>query len=412
MPVDLKQLGPPKHYPPRGPGIRAWLVVWIVCAIVVDGAVLLLWPQNQAARGLDFWLPVAGLPNVLFLAIVILHRAFYESVWLHVMYFNGHREVRRRSVIERGQQAVRVLDYSYRFPLKNGTLARTISDQTQLLKAQTVRDGTTIARRLSDDADGASSDPLLGQVVRQAPLDRSGQLYAQLLVPLANTVGLLLQAGLTPAVRLVAADPANTGDALKQLRTAIHAMGMPLPDCKAIAATDGLMLVDAWLDAGERRPLLVVAAQLHDTPPDESAEGGVALLALHQAVALPAAVTPRATLHRPVAVPPQDLAGGLALSMLWGRVRSSMLKHVWMTGFDDEEQTHVSQAFRRTALERLTKFEARRTPDSVLGYAGVAACWLTVVAAAELEAAAPQLILNRTLTAHQAVILKTHLQTS
>ena len=414
MPIDLKQLKPPKPYPPRGPGLRVWVVVWIVCVVVVEAAILLLWPHHQPARGAIFWLPVAGLPNVLFFAIYIVARAGYEGAYLHTMFYNDHRERRRRTLIDRGQEAVRVLDYSYRFAVADGKLASTIAERTPVLKAQPLRDGTATARhtRLPDDTDTTSTDPLLAQVLQQVPVDRAGKLYAQLLAPLVRTIGPLLSVGLTPAVRLVVADPANPGDALKQLQTVIGAMNLYLPDCKAVAAADGLMPVDAWLDAVEKRPLLVVAVQLHDKPPEDSAEGGVALLFLRQTVALPGAVTPRATLYRPVAVPPQELAEGLALSMLWGRVTPSMLKCAWLTGFDAQEQTRVTQACRRAALDPLTKFEARRMPDTILGYAGRAASWLAVAAVAEHGAEAPELILNRTSTASQAAILQAYPQTS
>lgn len=414
MPVDLKQLKPPKPYPPRGPGIRVWLAVWVACVVVVDGAILLLWPHKQPASGAIFWLPVAGLPNVLFLAIVIVVRSSYEGAYLHAMFYNDHREQRRRNLIDRGQQTVRVLDYSYRLAVPDGKLASTIAEGTPILKAQPLKDGTASARhtRLPDDTDTASVDPLLTQVLQQVPVDRTGRLYAQLLAPLVRTIQPLLRAGLTPAVRLVAVDPANPGAGLTQLQTVIRAMNLYLPDCKAVAADDGLMPVDAWLDAGEKRPLLVVAVQLHDKPPEDSAEGGVALLFLRQAVALPDTVTPRATLHRPVTVPLQELAEGLALSMLWGCVTPPMLKQVWLTGFDAQEQTLVTQACRRTALEPLTKFEARRAPDTILGHAGLAASWLAVAAVAEHGADASQLILNRTQTASQATILQAHPQSS
>ena len=36
MPVDLKHIGPPKDYPPRAPGLRVWIAVWLVCVVVVE----------------------------------------------------------------------------------------------------------------------------------------------------------------------------------------------------------------------------------------------------------------------------------------------------------------------------------------------------------------------------------------
>ncbi|MFC0690943.1 hypothetical protein [Paraburkholderia humisilvae] len=394
--------------------MRVGFALWIACVVVVGGATLLFWPPDWPARGAPFWLPVAGLPNVLFLTIVILGRAHYEDAYLHAMYYNNHREKHRRSLIERGQQYVRLLDFSYQFPVANGKLARTVAEGVPVIKAQTLRDGTATARhaRLPDETDMASTDPRLAQVLQQVPLDRVGRLYAQLLVPLATTFRPLLKAGLTPAIRLVVTDPTSPSDALRQLRTVIRAMNLYLPDCETVAAADGLMPIDAWLDAGETRPLLVVAVQLYDRPPEDSAEAGVSLLFLPQTVALPDTVTSCAALYRPVAVPPQDLAEGLALAMLWGRVSSPAIGQAWLTGFGANEQTQVTEACRRAALDQLTKFEARRLPDSILGHAGLAADWLVIAAAAEHGADAPQLLLNRTPTACQAVLLQAHSRTS
>jgi hypothetical protein len=173
------------------------------------------------------------------------------------------------------------------------------------------------------------------------------------------------------------------------------------------------MPVDAWLDARETRPLLVVAVQLHDRPPEDSAEAGVALLFLPEAVALPDALMPCAMLHRPAAVPPGELAEGLAFATLWARMDSAAVRQAWLTGFDAQGLTQVTQACRRAGLEQLTKFEARRMPDSVLGHAGLASDWLAVAAAAEHGADAPQfIILNHTPATCQAAILQAHPRTS
>ena len=409
MPVDLRPIGPPKQYPPPGPRLRTWLFVWIACVILTDGAVLLLWPHGMPAQGAWFLFLVAGLPNAIFGALFMMHRIGYESAHLRTLYYNEHREKRRRRMIARGQQALHLLDYAYQLPLKDGTLARTVTDGPELLKAQVLRDGTTIVRhtRLPDEPDSDTSDPRLLQVLHQASLTRDGKLYAQLLAPLAATLEKLLHVGPAPAVRLVVADPARSGHALALMHTVVGAFGLPALECSMVPGSDGLTPVDAWLDANETRPLLVIAVQLHGVPPDGSAEGGVALLFASETARLPEGITARATLHRPVWRQPAELAEAIALATLWGKSAPAAIERGWLTGFDADEHTMIAGACRRTGLTALTGYGAWCAPDRAIGHAGVAAGWLALVAATESGSSKPQLIMNRVQTM-QAAILYAH----
>jgi hypothetical protein len=47
--------------------------------------------------------------------------------------------------------------------------------------------------------------------------------------------------------------------------------------CEAALDTDGLMLIDTWLDAADKRALLVLAATWHEVPPAGSTEAAVAV---------------------------------------------------------------------------------------------------------------------------------------
>jgi hypothetical protein len=409
MPVDLKRLGPPKQYPPRGPGLRVWLTVWVVSVLLIDGAVLLLWPKNTPAQGAWFWLLIAGLPHVVFGAFVAWNRANYESRHLHVLYYNDHRERRRQDLIEQGQQSLKLLGYAYRLPLEQGTFAQTVAQGKSLLKAQPLRDESTVVRhlRLPDNTQSDPADSKLAQVLQQSSLTRKGKLYAQLIAPLVDELDMLLGSGGSPAVRLLVENGASPEQALEQIRAVLGAFHLPILERKAVSGNDGLMLIDEWMDAKEARPLLVVAAALHDVPPAESTEGGVAMLLVPECLQLPPGLAPCAEIHRPVSQPADELGEGVALSLLWGKAAPSSLEHAWITGFDEAEHTLIGEACRYTGLERLTTHESRYNQDRVVGYAGVAAGWLAVVAAAEYGANSPQLILNRA-RAIQAAIVRVH----
>lgn len=409
MPVDLEQIGPPKQYPPREPRLRVWLVVWVACLLVVDGAVLLLWPRNVPAQGATFWLLVAGLPNVLCIALVAWDRALYESRHLHVLHYNDHRERRRLELIREGQLFLKVLGYAYRLPLEHGAFANTVAQGKPLLKAQPLPDGATIVRhlRLPAEAEFDCADSRLLQVLQQSSLMREGKLYAQLLAPLVDRIGALIAAGVSPAIRLVIADDAPIEPALEQIRVVMRAFHLPALEHKAISGSDGLMPLDAWLDARESRPLLVMAAVTHDVPPEGSTEAGAALLLTPASLCLPPRINSCATIHRPVEKLGGHLGETVALGMLWGNAPPASVGHAWVTGFPEAQHTLIGEACRRTGLEGLINHASRHNPDVVIGYADVAAGWLAVTAAMEYGAECPQLVLNHA-RAMQAVIVRSH----
>jgi hypothetical protein len=409
MPVDLKQIGPPRQYPPRGPALWVWLIVWLTCAFLIDGAVLLLWPKNTPAQGAWFWWLVAGLPNAVFLAIVAWSRADYESRHLHVLYYNDHRERRRIQLIEDGQRSLKMLGYGYELPLERGTLAETVAQGKRLLKAQPSRDETAIVRhlRLPDDVEHDVREKRLAQVLQPSSLTREGRLYARLLAPMIDLIETLAAAGAPPAVRLVVADRAAVEKALEQARFVLSALDLPALECKAVLGSDGLMPIDAWLDANELRPLVVMAATLHDVPPAESTEGGVVLLLAPESLYLPRELESCATIHRPVSSLAGELGEGVALALLWGKAAPLSVEHAWVTGFTEGQHTLIGEACRRTGVERLAAHASRYNPDSVVGHAGGAAGWLAIAAAVEHGAESAQLILNGARTM-QAAIVRAH----
>jgi hypothetical protein len=406
MPVDLKRIGPAKQYPPKGPGPRTWAIVWGACALVIGGTVLLLWPKSSVGQGMRFWLLVAGLPSVVFTALVAWARSLYENRHLHVLYYNDHRERRRSELIAEGQQALRVLGYGYRLPLESGKFARTVSGGTSLLKAQPTRDGTTIVRhlRLPDEPAVGSKNWSFTQVSMQSSLTRQGKLYAQLLAPLADMLQMLVESGARPVARLITSDDASIGHSLEQFGVVAKAFGLPMLEREAVADSDGLLPIDAWLDARELRPLLVLAGALHDFPPAESTEGGVALLLAPESLRLPPGLAPEALIYRPVSLQADELGDGVALGLLWGRADPLSVKHAWVAGFDDNQHPLIVGACRRVGLEHLTTHGARFSPDRIVGHAGSANGWLAVAAAVEFGADCPQLILNSARTMQAAVV--------
>ncbi|GAB3629713.1 hypothetical protein GCM10027419_45680 [Pandoraea terrae] len=370
---------------------------------------LLLWPNGSPASGAWFWLWMIGAPNAVFLVLLGLRRAAYETEYLHALYYNQHWENRRHELIERGQQPLHVLAYSYRFPLEGQALAQTILDGPAVLRAQPLRDSSAVVRhtRLPDaEPDSGQVDPLLAKVLQQVPLTPHGNLYAHLLVPLVKVLRDLSQTGSghLPKVRLVTDATSVTPDPLEPLRAVINACGLPSLDCEIAPASQGLMLADAWLDGGASRPVLLIAAQLRDVPPADSTEGGVAVLLARPSLQLPDSIGPCATLHRPVTADPGTMADGLATAVCWGKADADTVQHVWMTGFHADENRLLAGTFRDIGLAGLSSQEAKHLPDHALGHAGVAAGWLSVAAAVESGTDGPQLVMTRAENIQMAVL--------
>jgi hypothetical protein len=407
VPVDLNQIGPPKQYPRAGLQIRLWSIVWIACALLIGGAVILFWPRNVPAQGLLFWSLLTGLPNAAYIALVAWNRTCIESAHLHVLFYNDHRERHRAELIAEGQRALLVLGYAYSLPLKNGTFAQSVIAGPALLASRPTRDGSAILRhtRLPENDEAIDTpEPSAIDVLTQLPLTREGKLIAHVLTPLVDTITSMIANGTPPAIRLITQDDSSTGPALAQIDFVMRAFDLPTLDCKAVGSSAGLMLIDAWLDAKSPRPLLVIAIELHEIAPPGSAEGGVSLLLASQGTCLPQKIAPCASIHRPVEVPDDNLAKGIALTALWGNVDPQAIEHAWITGFGEQEHVLIADACRRTGLTTLVNHSRRHNPDNAIGYTGAAAAWLSIAAAIEHGVLNPQIILNRTQAVEAAVV--------
>jgi hypothetical protein len=412
MPINLSDIGPPKPYPTYRLRLRPWLIVWAMCCVFGAVFVLLIWPTATPARGLWFWLCIVGGPQALFALMLGFMRAVYETEYLHALYYNQHRENRRCVLIARGQEPLLILAYAYQFPLDGQGLARTVIDGPPVLRTQPLQDGSTVVRHtrlLENQSYSEQVDSVLSRVLQQAPVTPYGRLYANLLVPVSEQLRALAEMGQShlPVVELIVTGARKTGDQLQQLRAVIDACGVPPLECKLASDTDGLMLADAWLDSTTLRPLLVIAAQLHDVSPAESTEGGVAILLAKSGMRLSPQIEPLASLHRPVGGTPEMPVDGVVAAIGWGKASPAATRHAWITGMKGDENILLSSAFRQAGMSGISKADAWHEPDLAIGHAGAVAPWLSVAAATESAVDGPQILLNRTQTI-QAAILYAH----
>lgn len=269
MPVDLSPAGRASAYPPRM-RFWPWGATWFVCNVCGPAIVLLAWPKGERASGLGFWSLMVGAPNGLFLVLFGFARAGYEVLWYRAHWRNHHRERWLAEQVRLAQRPLHVLDAGYCLPLAGKSLTDVLSGKQSLLKIQSTRHGPgkVLCNRFEDD------DPLLASLPVVAEEDSEGddagaltevapavRMIRVAIEPLAGSIQALTryEKRYWPQVRVLA-EPETACLRVAQVREALRLAALPPLEIQSVAATDGLLVADGWLDARERRPLLAVAA--------------------------------------------------------------------------------------------------------------------------------------------------------
>jgi hypothetical protein len=425
MPVDLTPGGPPSQYPKRWPSRVWWVVIWALFCSIGAVIALLLWPTATPAHGARFWFCVAGAPNAAFLMVLGCARATYETAYLRALYRNQHRQNWRRARIAHAQKPLYVLAQAYYLPLNDGTLATTTISGKTVMTTQSPRNGAghILHSRLPDIepvtefelddesgsfGEGGSVNTTRPRTAAQAKPDGFHHVVTKVLTPLVDTLHTLRLLGrdYTPVVRLAITDATTAAARSEHVREALSLLGFPSIECEVVASEKGLMLVDDWLDAGEHKPLLVIAAEWYDAPPPSgSTEGGVALL--FGMDALIGSLRAVGAIHRPVMTKPQ-IRGitieELATAALWGQASPPEVRHAWISGLDSNYDQPLAAALQGASFLGLADSSAIHSPDRIIGHIGSGAAWLAVAAAIESGVEGPQLILSQTRTAQTAIL--------
>lgn len=394
MPVDLSPAGLPSAYP-HGPRFLPWLAIWAVCNVFGPALALLVWPKGEPAHGAWFWFCVVGLPNGLFFFLLGIARGGYEAFWYQAHYRNIHRRRWINQRVRFAQQSLHVLGIGYCLPFGGNSLAGVMEAEKSLLTIQAPRGGPGKIPHLRF----ADHDPRLDNPVEDAEKEPPApvvHVIRRALEPLAVRMHALSQYERAhwPQVRVLA----ESGLAAlreQQVRDALRIAGLPPLQCQAVPATDGLLVADAWLDARERRPLLVIAAAWHDDePPAGSTEGCVAVLLGPGFYQLPEPVRAIGTLHRPVADDFTELEYVFGNAVIWGKADPTAITRAWITRISGEHDTALLAALRSASLSGVAKHEAQNRPDRIVGDAGPVNGWLSIAAAIETGASGPQLIVD------------------
>ncbi|WP_238594134.1 hypothetical protein [Burkholderia pyrrocinia] len=355
--------------------------------------VLLVWPKGEAASGLKFWSWIVGAPNGLFLLLLGFGRAGYEVLWYHAYWRNHHRDRWLAEKIRFAQRPFYVLGAGYCLPLAGKSLSDVLDAKKPILKIQAPRHGSgkVLCNRFADN------DPLLAAVfATNEEGDQTGdppvpvrimpavQMIRLALEPLIESIRALTRYKATywPQVRVLA-EPKVANLRLAQVRDAMRLAGLPPLAVQVAAAADGLLVADAWLDAHERRPLLVIAAAWYEDCIDEGfAEGCAAVLIDAGYFRLPSEVSRKAKLCRPITGDAAEPEYGFADAAICGETDAAMVKRAWITRPIEK----FDEALRAAGFLAAAKDTAQCRLDRIIGDACAGNSLLAIAAAIEARA--------------------------
>ncbi|OED14431.1 hypothetical protein A9Z05_16815 [Burkholderia sp. A2] len=401
MPVDFSPAGRPSAYPHRM-RFWPWACTWLVCNVFGPAFVLLAWPKGEPASGLKFWSWIVGVPNGLFLVLLGFGRAGYEVLWYRAYWRNHHRDRWLAEKIRFAQRPLHVLGAGYCLPLAGKSLSEVLEAKRPILKMQAPRHGPgkVLCNRFADDdpllatafttsgEDDQTDDP--SEPVKIAP---AVQMLRLALEPLIESIRALTRYGATywPQVRvLVESKVAN--QRLAQVRDAMRLAGLPPLAVQPAPASDGLLVADAWLDAHERRPLLVIAAAWYDDDIDEGfSEGCAAVLLDAGYFKFPSEVSLKAKLCRPIACDAAEPEYGFADAAICGKTEPGAVKSAWIT----RPIERCDEVLRAAGFLAAAKDAAQCRLDRIVGDACAGNSLLSIAAAIEAPTDdGPQLVVD------------------
>ncbi|WP_059410628.1 hypothetical protein [Cupriavidus basilensis] len=410
MPIDLTPAAAARPYPKQGPRLVPWLLIWVAFATLGAALVILFWPVSWPAKGFGFWFCAAGIPSLAYLLALSLVRLPFELHWFRAYGDNVVRQEWKDKKQVQAQQPLQVLGIGYCLPVGGQTLASVVAAGQSVQKAQKARKGPSMVVHSRFDEGNVSDLPVAHSFADNEAQEAESRQVAtvtlkigEALVPLAASLTALSQYGpvFAPVVRVLARDEVASLR-LQQVRDALAQAGLSQLECRTEPVSDRLMVADAWLDARDRRPLLVVAVEWYEQdPPAGSTEGCVAVLLNAGYYKVPEPVTVLGKLHRPLKGEARALDHLLMNALKWGRTESAAVQQAWISSPDSDHDRAWPTACKAATLERIAQTEAQHRLDRLVGNAGLINAWMSIAAAVESHAQGPQLIVD----GNQAAIL-------
>lgn len=390
MPVDLPLIDSGEARP-SPPGAYVWLALFIVFMLVGVVTTLLTWPKGEPTSTPWFWSCLLLFPGLAWCAAFGARKLYHEREIDRIDAEEEMAQEDREEGIEFGSEPLAVLASAYRCAMGADYVASSMLRGDSELQAQPPRLGGAAIRH--------TALAYLNDAKLQA---RYNTLFVELMSSLSDVLEALPRDVRFDVCLQLPAD-GQQEDLLALWKACWQELAFRPAQVSLLSADQGVMVLDQWLDVYGGPELqkitLFVAAQLHENPPENSAEAGVALLLCWPLVAVQKKMQTLAMLHRPLETVSTNLNADLPTALLWGQVAPADVKDVWQTGLDRETKAVLIKAASGVKLsvansESLSGFH---DVDNALGNAGAAASWLATALAIEHteEIQQPQLIACR-----------------
>ncbi|MBP0639248.1 hypothetical protein [Cupriavidus sp. AcVe19-6a] len=394
MAVDFSLLPKEEPEPDDPPSRPVWMAFFVVTALGVALAIVLLWPRQLSTHTWKFWASLILFPVGIPAWIVLRRYSICEGRRLDVLMRNEAIRKYNERVHAIAARPLAIVGTAFRFSSdrkeNNATAVQTgavrlatqepIASDGNPIKARWLTVPGVKLRPGGKEADDA----------RHRQLTR--WLYEQLLDDLANRIRLIpsrinLGVCLWVSGRLTRHEYMALWQECWRER---HQRKMRILEQTEPA---GLATLDNWLDRVASGSMLeaklIVAIHLYpllsDTPPVGAAEAGVALLLMPGELARQHAVVHEATVSRPVRGPLDQSNGALPHALAWGAVTAAEIAASWQTGLGPVQTGVLCEAAVRLGLNTQST-----DLDQTVGHAATAAPWLAIACAAEAPSASMQ----------------------
>lgn len=360
MPVYLDAI-PDKTPDIRRPVTRRWIILGVIIFLVGIGGAGWLWQGERV--GQKFWFTVLVFPTLIWGSLFTLRRIGYKLERVGMYSWNKACEQLVSSEIARGQNCswlvgehlVNFLETGFSGEGKTHLAA---VNKTPILEPAIARDGVSLVRHAPLPVQGRGDDIIRG--------------YVPDICGYANNLIARLPTDMPCYLAFEGSD--NLTDLSDILISGIE---HPL---RRIRHLSGLRILDYWLDHHHDIPaaLLIVSAQINDVAIQDSGEAITVILLCNRSFSgLP---SPLVRIHRPEICTKENLSLAMERAILWAKMDHTAPLRGWLTGGELSSDAVWSNACEISAP--MLTMQRNVNIDIVVGYAGSAAPWQSLILAA------------------------------
>ncbi|CAE6790066.1 hypothetical protein R69927_06355 [Paraburkholderia domus] len=383
--LPVSKLGGATPTPPRP---FVWLTLFVVFMLVGVVSTLLLWPKTEPTGSLWFWTRLLVLPALAWCIAFGLRLHYFDEENDRLRAEEETTEVDRATALRFAQEPLAVLGFAYISALGRANAGGRIVLGEKALAAVTPHSGGKAIRHTAVKVSVKDKDP---ERYRACFVDLLEQM-SKVLAEIPCTVPLNVRLHLPENI-----DKKRLLDLWKACWRQAERRSAP---ASLLSGDQGVMALDEWLDIKGGPTLekftLFVSVQLHDKPPENSAEAAVAILLGWAPLAERRGLRPLGMLHRPVETGDLPLNGAISKALLWGKADAAQINNLWQAGLEKNDKPALinSASDLSLGLAKADDFAGIHDLDVALGCPGIAAGWLATALAIEHAAQTngPQLI--------------------